>query len=96
MDTVLKAENVVPLPVNLVGKDIRAPLDKNDFRCDELLQALPAAVYTTDAAELHFTTRRRPHSGVVARSSARVSGAARGDCIGRMADRCRMANAPWP
>lgn len=47
MDTVLKAENVVPLPVNLVGK---APRDKNDFRCDELLQALPAAVYTTDAA----------------------------------------------
>jgi PAS domain S-box-containing protein len=50
MDTVLKAENVVPLPVNFVGKDIRAPRDKNDFRCDELLQALPAAVYTTDAA----------------------------------------------
>jgi PAS domain S-box-containing protein len=50
MDTVLKAENVVPLPVNLVGKDIRAPRDKNDFRCDVLLQALPAAVYTTDAA----------------------------------------------
>ena len=50
MDTVLKAENVVPLPVNLVGKDIRAARDKNDFRCDELLQALPAAVYTTDAA----------------------------------------------
>jgi hypothetical protein len=49
MDTVLKAENVVPLPVNMVGKDIRAPLDKNDFRCDELLQALPAAVYTTDS-----------------------------------------------
>jgi PAS domain S-box-containing protein len=50
MDTVLKAENVVPLPVNFVGKDIRAARDKNDFRCDELLQALPAAVYTTDAA----------------------------------------------
>lgn len=50
MDTVLKAENVVPLPVNLVGKDIPRPRDKNDFRCDELLQALPAAVYTTDAA----------------------------------------------
>ena len=57
MDTVLKAENVVPLPVNLGVKDIRAPLDKNDFRCDELLQALPAAVYTTDSGTNYILQR---------------------------------------
>jgi PAS domain S-box-containing protein len=45
MDTDLMAVNVVPFPGELVDKDIGAPRDHG-----ELLQALPTAVYTTDAA----------------------------------------------
>ena len=69
MDTVLKAENVVPLPVNLVGKDIRAPRDKNDFRCDELLQALPAALHD----------RRSGTNYILQRGGGRTLGLSPGD-----------------
>jgi PAS domain S-box-containing protein len=49
MDIALRAGWIVPLPVDLVAKPTLAPADKNDNIQGALLQALPAAVYTTDA-----------------------------------------------
>jgi hypothetical protein len=63
----------------------------------EVLEALPAAVYTIDAAgRITFFNRPQLTFGVIARSSARASGAAPGGCIGPTADRCGTMSAPWP
>lgn len=50
MDPMLRADSVVPFPTDLAGTPSRAPRDEGELQSAELLEALPAAVYTTDAA----------------------------------------------
>ena len=63
----------------------------------KLIQGLPAAVYTTDAAGLHITFYNEAAAelwGAVP-SSARANSAVPGSSIGPTARRCRTTSARW-
>ena len=71
-----------------------APRGEDFFR--QLINALPAAVYTTDAdGRITYFNEAAAELWGCRPSSARASGAARGSCSGRMAGRCPMTNARW-
>jgi len=62
----------------------------------ELLEALPAAIYTTDAAgRVTFYIKPPSHWQAAGRSWGRIDGASAGASIGRTAPRWRMMNARW-
>jgi hypothetical protein len=65
------------------------PLLRGDEFFRQLMDALPAAVYTTDTAG-------RMSFGVIARTWTGANGAGRGNCIGRTGGRCPTTNVPWP
>jgi len=61
-----------------------------------ILEALPAAIYTTMlAGALPTTTKPPPSSGAIGRRSEQASGVAPGNFSRRMGHRWRMMNAQW-
>lgn len=75
---------------------LRDVLRRRGISARDLLEALPAAIYLTDAAgHLTFYNRAAAALWGCARHSARPSGAAPGDCTGPMASPCRTGSARW-
>ena len=86
-------ENVVPIS-NAVRS--QATLRERDRRFRELLDALPAAVYTTDAeGRITYYNEAAAEMWGHRPRSARANGAARGSCSGRTERHCRTASARW-
>ena len=87
------AENVVPMGEPQLAQ---AALRERARRFRELLDALPAAIYTTDAAgRITYYNEPPPSSGATGRRSAPANGAAPGNCSGPTAGRCGTTNARW-
>ena len=62
----------------------------------DLIQALPGAVYTTDAqGRIMFYNPEPSNSGDARLNLAQMNGVARGASISPTARRCRMASARW-
>src|SRR5476651_2391823 len=86
-------EKVVPISNSVRAQ---ATLRERERRFRELLDALPAAVYTTDA-EGRITYYNETAAELWGHRPALGSsdGAARGSCSGQTERRCRTASARW-
>jgi len=81
----------------------REPKQPKIHSCDgrgyfrELLDALPTAVYTTDAnGRITFFSQAAVQLSGRTPESAAIVGALPGAYTGRMAGRCRMTSVRWP
>lgn len=93
-----QAEQKARAQVERLSEELRSERDElreSERRYHALIDALPAAVYTTDAAGRLTYYNEALTSGAAGRKLARASSAAHGSSIGPMALRCRMINAPW-
>ena len=71
-------------------------ITRGDHYFRDVLEALPAAIYTTTPPDASPTTTRLPHCcGGSVRNWVRASGAVRGNSIGLTAARFRTINARW-
>ena len=69
----------------------------SDLHLAQVLEALPAAIYTTDAAgRITFYNQAAADLWGCRPELTRINGAAPGACTGRTARRCRTISARWP
>jgi PAS domain-containing protein len=74
----------------------RPYLNERGRDSDAILQSLPVAVYTTDAAgRITFYNEAAAQLWGCGRNSAKASSAVHGKCIGPTARRCRITSARW-
>jgi len=82
--------------LNVLEKD-GAVLRESERRFREIIDALPTAIYTTDAKGrlTHFNPACVAFSGRTPPAVAATIGASPGSCIIRMARPCHTMRAPW-